>query len=897
MKYPDQGFGPRRHPKTRQSLAPPLNLFLLFVFCYRTHDLGLTAKMAIGDTKKLLLGLGIFASGFVGLGYQIIWTKQLVAAIGLETPAILAIVTAFMGGFSVGAFTLDRFIRQSNRPLRWLIGLELVIGFWGLFSFYIAAPFFQSIDSATNDLFSNHDNVAPFFGACVLFFLPSTVAMGATLPAMERAWRQLCDSKNCVGLVYGINTAGAAIGVLMVTFSIIPSVGLQYSLAAMCCVSFAIGVGLLFFLKNIELKPTTTRTTEISRRKFNPEFVRLGMLGLLGMSYQLLCVRVLSQSLENTVFTYASILSIYLLGTSIGGIVFHRFERRASKTMFQSGITVVSAGLILISLQIMPLIPSLYKNLWAWAAMVPSKMLISEMVIAGSILILPTVGSGFLFTSLIRKSIQAPSPIGIPLGYNLIGATLAPILFCVLIPICGTRILLVGVGLGFLTLVNLKSWTRLWPTLPALLVLASQTPTKPSLLGVNKSQTDGRTITEGIAGVVSIVTDESGHKRLEVNNRFMMGSTQAAIAERRQAHLPLLIHPAPKQALFLGVGTGITLGAAASYPDLEADGVELLPEILDSLGEFSVWNRYPYNNARIRLHRMDARRFVKQTKTQYDVIVADVFHPARDGAGLLYTREHFEQIKTRLSDSGIFCQWLPLHQFDQTGLGSLKATFQLVFPNTTVWLLNATLGVPVIAFIGSIEPIEIQNDRLNEIESNELLFEELRDSLLHTVNRIVSCYLREIEHARFDDRSFPINTDDFQFVSYHAPLRQRQGGQFELLTGFLPSQTGALRQAVPSTPISSWQSQWTPYLSARDLYLKGQLKEVEGALTAAIQHYLEGIKISQKFTLGYARCISIAMELNATEPQESIHLLNQLETLRPAQPLAKRLLDRIKATQ
>jgi len=852
--------------------------------------------MAIADTKKLLLGLGIFASGFVGLGYQIVWTKQLVAAIGLETPAILAIVTAFMGGFSIGAFTLDRFIRQSNHPLRWLAGLELLIGSWGAFSFYSATQFFQIIDSATNALLDPQNSVISFFGACLLFFLPSTIAMGATLPAMERAWRQWFNSKGCVGLIYGINTAGAAFGVLIVTFLIIPAVGLQRSLITMCCVSFVIGFGLLSCRKKIELKPTLVRTTGIKTQKFSPEFVRLGILGLLGMSYQLLCVRVLSQSLENTVFTYASILSIYLLGTSIGGIIFHRLEKLNSKPNFQSAVSISSSGLVLLSLLIMPMIPSLYKNLWAWANLVPAKMFFSEIVIASSILLLPTIGSGFLFASLIRKSLRDTSTIGIPLGYNLVGATVAPLLFCGLIPFLGTRTLLLGVGLGFLTIVNLKSWLRLWPALPAILALVFLTPGKSALLGINENQAHGRLIAEGIAGVVSVATEASGHKRLEVNNRFMMGSTQAAIAERRQAHLPLLIHPSPKQALFLGVGTGITIGAAAAYPDLKTDGVELLPEILDYLGEFSAWNRYPYNNASIRLHRMDARRFVKQTDIRYDVIVADVFHPARDGAGLLYTKEHFEQIRTRLSDSGIFCQWLPLHQFDQTGLASLKATFQLVFPNTTFWLLNATLSVPVIAFVGSIEPIEIRNDRMNEIESNKLLFEELKDSQLHTVNRIMACFLREAENSQVDDRSIPINTDDFQFVSYHAPLRKRQSGQFDLLTGFLSPRSSSSQQVEPSNPISSWQSPWTPYLNARDLYLKGQLKEVEGDLITAIDYYLEGIQISPKFTLGYSRCISIAMGLNATDTKKAIHLLKQLETLRPAQSLAKRLLDRIQVT-
>jgi len=65
-----------------------------------------------------------------------------------------------------------------------------------------------------------------------------------------------------------------------------------------------------------------------------------------------------------------------------------------------------------------------------------------------------------------------------------------------------------------------------------------------------------------------------------------MGGTGSAIAERRHAHLPLLLHPHPKHALFLGLGTAITFAAAGAHSDLEADGVELVPEIVAAMPQF-----------------------------------------------------------------------------------------------------------------------------------------------------------------------------------------------------------------------------------------------------------------------------------------------------------------------
>ena len=75
---------------------------------------------------------------------------------------------------------------------------------------------------------------------------------------------------------------------------------------------------------------------------------------------------------------------------------------------------------------------------------------------------------------------------------------------------------------------------------------------------------------------VTVVEDQAGENYLKVNNKFQMGSTASSFSDLRQGHIPLLLHPHPRKALFLGLGTGTTFAAAADYPDLDADGVELI---------------------------------------------------------------------------------------------------------------------------------------------------------------------------------------------------------------------------------------------------------------------------------------------------------------------------------
>src|SRR6185503_19395609 len=46
------------------------------------------------------------ASGFAGLGYQVVWTQQCALWLGHESAAVLAVVAAFFGGLAVGSLAL-----------------------------------------------------------------------------------------------------------------------------------------------------------------------------------------------------------------------------------------------------------------------------------------------------------------------------------------------------------------------------------------------------------------------------------------------------------------------------------------------------------------------------------------------------------------------------------------------------------------------------------------------------------------------------------------------------------------------------------------------------------------------------------------------------------------------
>jgi spermidine synthase len=85
----------------------------------------------------------------------------------------------------------------------------------------------------------------------------------------------------------------------------------------------------------------------------------------------------------------------------------------------------------------------------------------------------------------------------------------------------------------------------------------------------------------------SVVDDAFGARYLEVNGRFRMGGTNSVRSDYRQAMLPLLLHPAPHRALFLGIGTGATLVGGSQMAGVTVHGVELSREVVELLPWFA----------------------------------------------------------------------------------------------------------------------------------------------------------------------------------------------------------------------------------------------------------------------------------------------------------------------
>ncbi|MFG6485838.1 spermidine synthase [Roseateles sp. BYS78W] len=677
------------------------------------------------------------ASGFAGLGYQIIWTQQMGLVLGHESAAVLAVVAAFFGGLSLGSWWLGRRIEASDRPLRWYAGCEALIGLWGA----VLMAAMPATSSAALALIGPdaspawHWSIA--FGASFLLLLPATAAMGATLPAMARL------GTTTLAPLYAANTLGAVAGVLATAFWLIPDWGLTRS--AGLCVALNLGCAALASLA-LKATPSVSPGTPTSTRPL----ALLAATGLLGIAYEVLAVRVLSQVAEDTVYTFALLLAVYLAGSALGAAAFARWPAlRNTPRLLQALAASILLGMA-----------AMWGAELIKAALHPETLaaaLATEAVLALAVFALPTLLMGALFCQLSADAAAAGLPFSRALGVNTLGAMVAAPLFGVaLAAALGPKLALLLVAAGYLLLA--PAWRSAAWWLPAG-VTAALALLAPPLAFISLPE-GGRLLSyrDGAMAAVSVVEDAAGVARLRINNRQQEGSSATVLVDGRQALLPLLLHGDAKRALFLGVGSGVTSGVAARVPGLQVDAVELLPEVIEASARFrATLGEGPSPQ----MHAADARRYVRTATRRYDVVVSDNFHPARSGSGALYTVEHFRAVRERLAPQGLFCQWLPLHQLDIDTLRSITAAFLQAFPDGAALLASNSLDTPTVGLVGRAGGTHFATGTVKpELAARFGLADDF--AVLGSLIADSAALHRLAGDA-------PLNTDDRPWVAYRAP--------------------------------------------------------------------------------------------------------------------------------
>jgi spermidine synthase len=299
---------------------------------------------------------------------------------------------------------------------------------------------------------------------------------------------------------------------------------------------------------------------------------------------------------------------------------------------------------------------------------------------------------------------------------------------------------------------------RVVPACGLLLLLSVLDPSHLPRVRIQPLKENLLQVWEGSAATVAVIKREEALK-LKVNNFYAVGGTDALKLEQRQADVPLMIHPQPRSVFFLGMGTGITAGAALEHPVERVVVCELIPEVVVAARTyFKPYVNGLFDEARATVVVEDGRNYLRGTTERFDVVIADLFLPWRVGVGGLYTREHFTAVHARLRAGGLFAQWLPLYQMSRDEFGIIARTMLDVFPLVTLWRGDFFAKRPIVLLVGHADDAPFEPHQLFRV-----------DDIPFTAQ-----YAGNLTAARHLLTNYSLNTDDRPLIEYRAPITHRR---------------------------------------------------------------------------------------------------------------------------
>lgn len=848
-----------------------------------------------------MIFLLFFLSGFTALLYEVVWQRLLHLTFGLSTYAVTTVTASFMLGLAVGYF-----LAQSPRLTRYHPLTIYGIAEGGIGAFALIFPLLTHAIEAVHVAAGGN-----FFLQAFLSFLalvcPATL-MGLTLPTLTRHLEHTGPAGRRIGLLYALNTTGSVLGAFFGGVFFIRT----YGVFATTLIATAINAGICAVAL---LQPRSRAPVYAAGDLSRIPPAALGFLvfpfltGFIGLALQVLWVRTLVCVVSNNTYSFSIVLTDILAGLALGAWLYAVCgPSRAtpqSKAFVFFLVETLTAVAIVCSLPLFNHLHDIALDLGRrigthhWLALG-----LVRLGAAAVVTLVPAIASGFvvpLLLDLLRdRSPQSPAQAtSLVFAANTLGSMVGALSSgFVLIPLLGlSRGMLLAAGvcmaIGLLLLLRYPLLGRLRLATSGLLaagfVLSVALLPKELTLTKWYDRFEGQEgellfYREGVFGTVAVF-QVGEMKDLMINCIEEVPTHRDAVATfKLLGHLPLLLQDNPRTVLVNAVGGGITLGAVAKH-EVTIDAVDIVPDVRDAMALFSQENDQVLARTNWRLIADDGRNFLKLSPRRYDAITADATHPAAAESWVLYTREYYQLVRDKLTDRGIFAQWLPLHNMAPTDYLSTLRTFQSVFPDLLLLFTNR-----YTLMIGAKTPLEptaeVLNRRLARV--NEAVRADLHALGIGEGQDILKYIILDgpaIEKLVGDD--YPILTDDHTSVEFAELNRLGMAGTMPfVLARLLPHiRPGALAQRYGVEP---------RVFLARTLFIRGKTVDTDDPLERTFHSLREVTRAAtlapQDKDIAYYQQLTTVefLDLLAARYSELLHSSNP-QVLLPKAALAAQL--------
>lgn len=722
-----------------------------------------------------------FCSGACGLIYQVLWLRLLSLVFGVTVYAASTLLAAFMAGLALGSALAGRIVARTGRPLLVFGVAEILIGLSALatpIAFDAASALYHRLYQLSPESLTVLTMARLITGFAVLL-LP-TVLMGLTLPVLSASVLVRGARFGArVSALYAMNTAGAVTGAILTGFYLIGTIGIDRSFLLGAAINVGVGLIALVVEQAVRsqsvisrVEPERSHVISVLPYPAAPGAIAFVVIisGLVALALEILWFRMLVQYLAATTYAFTTMLATVLAGIALGGAI-------AARLLRQNRDWVAWLAIIQIATACLALASAIFLG-WSYAA----GWRTSGDWQASAAAILPVtilMGLGFPIALRIAASPSAGDlaqtvarRVGRLYSLNVVGAIVGALIGgFLLLPLLGTRRALIALGAvyGASALILIVRHPRRSRLLPALAVgaiafgvLATRVPDPFAAAYARRYGQDMREFwrEEGVQTAVSVHASQF-RRALYLDGLHQANDTPDMVRLHRIiGHLPMVLHPAPDDALVIGLGGGATSGAVSQHRT-RVQIVELSESVRRAAPFFAHINYDVLNQSNVRIRVDDGRNFLLLSGETFDVITADIIQPIHAGAGNLYSREYFSLVRTALRENGVALQWIGHRPPVQYRL--IMRTFLDVFPHATLWLDGNLMA-------GSIAPLQLHEATLAAKRADPRTAAALDAVGLTSFETLKSWYLAGPDEMRRFVGSGPLLTDDRPLLEYHRSL-------------------------------------------------------------------------------------------------------------------------------
>lgn len=619
---------------------------------------------------------------------------------------------------------------------------------------------------------------------------------GGTLPAVARAL-----GPDRVAGLYAVNTWGAAIGVLLAGFVVVPYLGHVAALALAALLHLLLAAAALRMGPADVLDPPEPPAAGFGK---GGDALILGVAALSGaalLSAEVYWLRALSLVVGSTTYAFSAVLAAFLAGLAVGGVLASRLSGWSPR----SSLTIVLLGAAALAPLLSSLFdwfPILFLALHAWTGHVIWAVHAGALAMAMLALLPLTTLLGASFPLACSLFGRGPTGVGRVAAWNLLGSVAGAVLTpLIVIPVaglayggCAAAILCAGGAI-------LLAWEQSNPAMrrlalagaliPAGLLLALPIPRDAvALSGVHTYanrfiqasggrvqpsvwrrllddwdvlfRKDGRHFTVGVmrnpTGDVVLSVDgktDASNSPVDMPTQILLG------------HLGPLLHPgAPKSAVLIGLGSGVSLNTLLMHPELrEVRAVEVEPAVVEASRFFKPFGGGVPEDPRARVVVDDARQVLRHLDEPVDLIVSEPSNPWMAGVSHLFTREFYSLARRRLKPQGLVVQWLHFYLMSPDDFRLALRTFTEVFPHSSLWWTAAG----DVLLVGGEQPLHVPLEDLKKRLAAPVVAASLRRIGLDQPYTLLAHCILSGQSLREYVGAGPLHTDGHPRLEFSLP--------------------------------------------------------------------------------------------------------------------------------